>query len=74
MRVPIYHNNGYHPCGNLAGYYIGHFGMNVKLNACDIELLDGTNPKPDEVLHCDNCKEVMCLTKHCFERFQEEDI
>jgi len=66
MRVPIYHNNGYHPCGNLAGYYIGHFGMNVKLNACDIELLDGTNPKPDEILRCDNCKEVIYLTMDCF--------
>ena len=74
MRVPIYHNNGYHPCGKLAGYYIGPFGMGIKLNAYDIELLDGTNQKSDEVLRCDNCKEVLYLTKVCFEQFTEENI
>jgi len=66
MRLPIYHNK-------LAGYYIGRFGMNIILNAYDFELLDGTNPKSDEVLRCANCKEVLYLTKVCFEQSTEED-
>jgi len=47
--------------------------MNIILNAYDFELLDGTNPKSDEVLRCANCKEVLYLTKVCFEQSTEED-
>ena len=68
MKIPIYHKYGYSPCGNLGGYLIGPIGTNAILHACDIELLDGTNPEPDSILRCNDCKEVMYLSEIYLER------
>ena len=74
MKIPILHDIGYSPCFNIAFYYVGEpIGTNTILNAYNIELLDGTKQEPDDILRCDNCKEVLYLTKVCFEQSTEED-
>lgn len=65
MKIPVYHNKGFIPCHKLAFYYKGEITVNTIISALDIELLDGTNPKSDEIMRCGNCKEIMHLNLDC---------
>lgn len=71
-KIPLYHNVGYNACRKLACYYIGQeFTKNTMIRACDFELLDGTNPKPNDILICGSCGNYMELVLDCEYNYDE---